>query len=81
MKAGLSSFVARARRGEVIVITSHDNPVARLVGAPADMAPGLAALVASGAASWSGGKPGAWQPMELPASPQSLSDMVLEDRT
>jgi len=34
LKSGLSRYVARARAGEVIEITSHDKPVARMVGIP-----------------------------------------------
>ena len=80
LKAGLSGFVARARKGEVIVITSHDKPVARLVGAPPQASGGVAALVASGAAVWSGGKPPPHQPAELPLHTRSMSEMVVEDR-
>ena len=35
LKAQLSRCVARAHAGEVIVITSHSKPVARLTGVPA----------------------------------------------
>ena len=80
LKAGLSSYVARARSGEVIVITSHDKPVARLIGAPADVPQGLAGLVASGDAQWAGGKPADFQPLALPGHARSMADRVLEDR-
>jgi prevent-host-death family protein len=50
LKAGLSRYVAQARAGEVIEITSHDKPVARLVGVPPAQPPGVARLLARGTA-------------------------------
>jgi prevent-host-death family protein len=80
LKVGLSRYVAQARAGAVIEITSHDKPVARLVGMPAPMPAGLAGLLASGQASWTGGKP-VWAPaVALPARARSMSDGVVEDR-
>ena len=57
LKASLSRVLARARAGEVIEVTSHDRPIARIVGIPDEAADGLRRLVASGAAAWAGGKP------------------------
>jgi prevent-host-death family protein len=80
LKAGLSRYVAQARAGAVIEITSHDKPVARLVAAPAEPASGLPAMRASGAASWGGGKPAFMPAVRLPPHAASISDMVVEDR-
>ena len=80
LKAGLSRYVAQARAGEVVEITSHDKPVARLVGVPAAMPPGLASLLARGAATWAGRKPTLLAPITLPAHSRSLSEFVIEDR-
>ena len=80
LKSGLSRYVARARAGEVIEITSHDKPVARLVGVPADSPPGVSRLLARGAASWAGGKPALHAPVVLSAGGKTLSEIVLEDR-
>jgi prevent-host-death family protein len=41
LKAQLSRCVAQARAGEVIVITSHNRPVARLTGVPVAAPSGL----------------------------------------
>lgn len=83
LKTGLSRYVAQARAGEVIEITSHDKPVARIVGIAA-AAPGghsgIERLVASGTAQWRGGKPKTFDPMRLPSHGTSLSEMVIEDR-
>jgi prevent-host-death family protein len=80
LKAQLSRCVARARAGEVIVITSHNRPVARLMAVPAAATSGLQAMVASGAATWSGRKPVLDAPVRLTPGGRSLSDMVIEDR-
>ena len=83
LKAGLSRYVARARAGEVIEITSHDTPVARIVGIPpaTSVVPsGIARLLASGAAAWSGGKPNFRLPLKLTEGGKSVSEMVVEDR-
>lgn len=80
LKSGLSRYVAKARAGEVIEITSHDKPVARLVGVPVAGPAGVTRLVARGAASWSGGKPAWHAPVVLSAGGATMSEMVLEDR-
>lgn len=80
LKAGLSRYVAQARAGEVIEITSHDKPVARLIGVPEGVSAGLAKMLASGSAQWGGGKPAFRPPLKLAPHRQSMSDMVIEDR-
>lgn len=80
LKSGLSRYVARARAGEVIEITSHDKPVARLVGVPAGGPAGVSRLLARGAATWGGGKPALHAPMVLSAGGKAVSEIVLEDR-
>ena len=80
LKSGLSRYVAMARAGEVIEITSHDKPVARLVGVPLDSPAGISRLLACGAATWKGGKPAFQAPLTLSHGGKSLSEMVLEDR-
>jgi prevent-host-death family protein len=80
LKAGLSRYVAQARAGVVIEITSHDKPVARLIGIPATDKLGVTRLLARGAARWSGGKPVLGPAVKLRAGGKSLSEIVLEDR-
>jgi prevent-host-death family protein len=79
-KAGLSRFVAQARAGEVIEVTSHDKPVVRIIGIPAVDQPGVTRLLASGAAQWAGGKPARRAPVRLASSGKALSEAVSEDR-
>jgi len=80
LKAGLASYVARARAGEVIEITSHNKPVARMSGLPTADDSGIQRLVLRGAASWGGGKPALEPAVTLGDEGKSLSEIVLEDR-
>ncbi len=80
LKSGLSRVLALAQGGEVIEVTSHNKPIARIVGIAPQADAGLRRLMASGALSWNGR-----QPMFAPALPllqggKSLGQMVLEDR-
>ena len=80
LKAGLSRILARARAGEVIEVTSHDRPVARIVGIPDAGETGLRRLVARGAAAWAGGKPAFAPPLPLAPGGTPVSQLILDDR-
>ena len=80
LKASLSRYVAQARAGAVIEVTSHDKPVVRIVGIPPAGPPGLDRLLASGAAHWRGGKPTLRPAVKLGDGGKPVSEMVLEDR-
>jgi prevent-host-death family protein len=80
LKASLSRVLARARAGEVIEVTSHNRPIARIVGIPDEAAGGVRRLVASGAAAWAGGKPAFEAPLVLGPAGTPVSRMVSEDR-
>lgn len=78
-KAHLSRYLAEARAGVPIDLTAHRKVVARVVGVPPVESEGVARLVASGAAQWSGGKPkGA--AIHLAETARRVSDLVLDDR-
>lgn len=80
LKAGLSRLIAQAQAGEVIEVTSHSRPVARIVGIPAQGEAGLRSLVAAGAVAWNGSKPSFAPPLALSVQGTPVSRMVLEDR-
>lgn len=83
LKASLSRYLQQVREGVDLVVTSHDKPVARIVGLPALASGGLQMLLSSGAASWSGRKPALPAPLSVPALPpgvKALADIVREDR-
>lgn len=80
LKANLSRVLSLAQDGEVIEVTSHNKPIARIVGIPPQADDGLRSLMAAGKLSWSGGKPRFAPPLELAAGGTSVSQMLLEDR-
>ena len=80
LKASLSRVLLRAQAGEVIEVTSHNKPIARIVGIPANAGEGLRGLIVGGSLSWSGGKPPLEPPADLPTRGTPISRMVLEDR-
>lgn len=79
LKATLSRVLARAQAGEIIEVSSHNRPIARIVGIPPQGDAGLRQLVATGAMSWKGGKPRHAAPLSL-GKGTPVSQMVLEDR-
>lgn len=80
LKANLSRYLAQARAGEAVEVTSHRKTVARIVGVPATELDGVASLAAQGAISWNGRKPKFRAPVKLSPRGQPVGDMVLEDR-
>jgi len=80
LKASLSRVLSRAQAGEVIEVTSHNKPVARIVGIPPQAGEGLRGLIASGKLCWGGGKPRLAPPRDVAAQGTAVSQMVLEDR-
>ena len=80
LKAGLSRILALAQAGEVIEVTSHNRPIARIIGIPAVGDTGLRRLVGQGAVSWRGGKPGFAPSLVLSKGGTPVSRIVLDDR-
>ena len=80
LKSHLSHILSRAHGGDPIEVTSHNTPIARIIGIPAATCVALRESIARGALSWRGGKPRLAAPVVLttPGTPVSL--MVLEDR-
>jgi prevent-host-death family protein len=80
LKAGLSRYVAQARAGDVIEITSHGKPVARLLGVPQGAPAGIGQMIASGVATWSGRRLELAPPVRLSPGGLAVSQTVIEDR-
>jgi prevent-host-death family protein len=80
LKSSLSRVLSLAQGGEIVEVTSHNKPIARIVGIPPQPDEGLRRLMAVGALSWSGGKPRFAPPVELVPGGTPVSQMVLEDR-
>jgi prevent-host-death family protein len=77
LKAHLSEFVERARRGSRIVVTDRGEPVAELIPLSPDRQT-LAHLAAAGKLRWSGGKPKGLR--GLTAQGEPVSETVLRAR-
>ena len=80
LKSSLSRVLALAQAGEVIEVTSHSKPVARIVGIPAQADEVLRHLMAAGVLSWNGSKPRLAPAQSLAPGGKPLARMVLEDR-
>ena len=83
-KSKLSHYLAKAREGQTIEITSHGKVIARVTGVPeepvwAKRHPGMWRMVQSGQATWSGEKP-KFARIKLPGGGKTISEMILEDR-
>ena len=79
LKAHLSQYLAEARAGKVIRVTSHRKEIARITGVPDTQDDGLARLLAAGEAHWRGGKP-AGARIEISDQGESLATTVLRER-
>ena len=77
LKAKLSSFVARAREGEEIVITDHGKDVALIMPLSRERR-AVKSLMDQGKAHWAGGKPEGTA--GIPIKGKALSKTVIEDR-
>jgi prevent-host-death family protein len=80
LKTHLSRVLAHARTGETILVTSHNKPVARILGIPPDTTEGLQNAISEGRLSWNGRKPSFKPPVTLSAQTPGVSALVLEDR-
>jgi prevent-host-death family protein len=80
VKNRFSEYLRRVKRGETLVITERNVPVARLVPFHQQGPPQILTLVEEGVASWEGGKPrGAAVPPAVRGT-ASIAALVAEDR-
>ena len=79
LKAHLSRYLAQARQGTALEITSHRRVVARVTGVPDTGSPALSELIARGAAQWDGNKPQGAH-IVLSKGGNTVSRLVLDDR-
>jgi prevent-host-death family protein len=77
LKANLSSYVAKVKDGEEVVITDHGKKVAMVVAISPERRL-VDTLMDSGKATWSGGKPKGKSGVKVKGTP--VSDTVLEER-
>jgi prevent-host-death family protein len=81
LKANLSRHLKRVQSGTRLVVTERGRAIARIEPVhPRDDVDWAHALVATGRARWSGGKPeGSAAPVQITGR-KSVSDAVIEDR-
>jgi len=83
LKAHLSRELQRVKAGATVAVTERGRVIATIQPA-GDAASAerewASAMVASGKASWSGGKPSGVRPSQRERPKASLSDAVIEDR-
>lgn len=80
LKSSLSRVLALAQGGEVIEVTSHNKPIARIVGIPPQDDERLRRLMATGVLSWNGRKPRFAPAQALEPGGKPMGQMVVEDR-
>ena len=83
LKSHLSEWLARAQAGEVVEVTSHRQPIARITAVkpaePTSTNP-LLKPIDAGLISWSGQNPVIPPPVKLNDGGPLMSDIVIEDR-
>jgi prevent-host-death family protein len=83
LKTHLAAWLARAQAGEVVEVTSHRKPIARITAVkPADagISSPLQKAIDAGLISWNGQKPVIPSPVKLNDGGPLISDIVIEDR-
>jgi prevent-host-death family protein len=83
LKTHLSAWLGRVQAGEVVEVTSHRKPIARITAVkPADseITGPLQKAIDAGLISWNGQKPNLPPPVKLRGKGKLLSEIVIEDR-
>ena len=83
LKTHLSQWLGRVQAGEVVEVTSHRKPIARITAVkpaePTSTNP-LQKAIDAGLISWSGQKPVFPPPVKLRGQGKLVSEIVMEDR-
>ena len=83
LKTHLSEWLGRVQGGEVVEVTSHRKPIARLtaIKQPDSPAPNpLQKAIDAGIIRWNGQKPVFPPPLKLRGEGKLVSEIVMEDR-
>jgi prevent-host-death family protein len=82
-KTHLSEWLGRVQAGEVVEVTSHRKPIARITAVkpaePTTTNP-LQKAIDAGLISWNGQKPVFSPPIKLKGQGKLISEVVIEDR-
>jgi prevent-host-death family protein len=83
LKTHLSEWLGRVQAGEVVEVTSHRRPIARITAVnPAESTSSspLQKAIDAGLISWNGQKPNLPPPVKLRGKGKLLSEIVIGDR-
>ena len=83
LKTHLSEWLGRVQAGEVVEVTSHRKPIARITAVnPAESTSSspLQKAIDAGLISWNGQKPNLPPPVKLRGKGTLLSEILIEDR-
>jgi len=83
LKTHLSEWLGRVQAGEVVEVTSHRKPIARITAvkpAASVSTDPLEQAIAAGVISWNGQNPVIPPPVKLNDGGPLMSDIVIEDR-
>jgi prevent-host-death family protein len=80
LKSKLSEYLRRVKAGETLIVTEHGKPIGQLGPIKVNAEERLAAMLASGQASWNGQKLGAYQPATPNRGDRELSELIVDDR-
>lgn len=79
-KARMSYYLAKAKKGQIINVTSHGKSVARIFPPEITLEQRIKALQEAGVISWSGQKLPRRKPVVVNKSNKLVSDLVIEMR-
>ena len=79
-KARMSYYLAKAKKGQIINVTSHGTSVARIFPPTITLEERIKALQEAGVIAWSGQKPPRRKPSVVNKSNKLVSDLVVEMR-
>lgn len=79
-KARMSYYLAQAKKGRIINVTSHGKPVARIFPPEITLEQRVKALQEAGIIAWSGQKPPRRKPVAVNRGRKLASDIVVEMR-
>jgi prevent-host-death family protein len=83
LKTHLSEWLGRVQAGEVVEVTSHRKPIARITAvkpANSGITSPLQKAIDAGLISWNGQKPVFPPPVKLRGQGKLVSEIVMEDR-
>lgn len=80
LKARLSAYLRRVKRGETLLITEHGQPVGRIMPVNLPLEERMLQLVNAGLAAWDGQKLKPIQPVAENHGDRAVSDLLVEMR-